>query len=132
VCRSSSSYVSKALGAPRSRTRFVTYALSLTSLFSLLHIAQALIVFLPQKGVTLGDICTTIWKDYTENFVTDGEFAGLPPRLQEHIKRSAAHGQQGGWNMYYSPAPATNRFRRVGECIKEEWEALFDADGCVI
>jgi hypothetical protein len=48
--------------------------------------------------------------------VTDGEFAALPPRLQEHIKRSAAHAQQGGWNMYYSPAPATARYRRVGAC----------------
>jgi len=66
-----------------------------------------------ERGVTLGDICTTVWKEYTENFVTDAEFAALPPRLQEHIKRSAAHAQQGGWNMYYSPAPATNRYRRV-------------------
>jgi hypothetical protein len=56
-------------------------------------------------------------RSYTENFVTDGEFAALPPRLQEHIKRAAAHreAQGGGWNMYYSPAPATNRFRRVGK-----------------
>jgi hypothetical protein len=69
-----------------------------------------------QKGVTLGDICTTVWKEYTENFVSDAEFGGLPPRLQEHIKRSASHAQAGGWTMYYSPAPATNRFRRVGPC----------------
>jgi hypothetical protein len=52
--------------------------------------------------------------------VTDGEFAALPPRLQEHIKRSAAHAQQGGWNMYYSPAPATARYRRVGTCPELE------------
>jgi hypothetical protein len=86
-----------------------------------------------QRGVTLGDICTTVWKEYTENFVTDGEFAALPPRLQEHIKRSAAHAQQGGWNMYYSPAPATNRYRRV-DWLRERvyFEGLVKQDQYIV
>ncbi|EIN07931.1 hypothetical protein PUNSTDRAFT_121105 [Punctularia strigosozonata HHB-11173 SS5] len=65
-----------------------------------------------ERGVTLSDVCTTIWKDYTENFVTDGEYAALPPRLQEHVRRTAAH-NQGGWSGFYTPAPQVNRFKRV-------------------
>ncbi|KDQ59742.1 hypothetical protein JAAARDRAFT_33311 [Jaapia argillacea MUCL 33604] len=71
-----------------------------------------------KKGVTLGDICSTIWKDYTDNMVTDAELASLPPRLQEQMRRTAAHNQANqpggnGWNMYYSPAPTSIRLKRV-------------------
>lgn len=52
---------------------------------------------------------------YTEHYVTEGEFQALPPRLQEQVKRTAAHNSQSGWNMYYSPAVTPNRYRRVGE-----------------
>jgi len=64
------------------------------------------------RGVTMSDVCTALWKEYTDNYVTDGEFAALPPRLQEQVKRTAAHNAQTGWNMYYSPQ-APNRFRRI-------------------
>jgi len=69
-----------------------------------------------ERGVTMGDVCTSVWKEYTENYVTEGEFAALPARLQEQVKRAASHNAQGGasgWNLYYSPAVTTNRYKRV-------------------
>ncbi|KII89401.1 hypothetical protein PLICRDRAFT_606564 [Plicaturopsis crispa FD-325 SS-3] len=67
-----------------------------------------------ERGVTMSDVCTTIWKEYTENYVTEQEFNALPARLQEQVKRTAAHNPQSGWNMYYAPASAApNRFKRV-------------------
>jgi len=66
-----------------------------------------------EHGVTLADVCTTMWKEYTENFVTDAEFAALPPRLQEQIRRVAIHNSQGGQWGFNTPAAAPNRFRRV-------------------
>jgi len=69
-----------------------------------------------EKGVTMNDVCSAVWKDYTENLVTDVEFAALPPRMQEQVKRMAAHNQVvagGGWQGFYqSPAPP-NRYKRV-------------------
>jgi len=65
------------------------------------------------RGVTMSDVCTTVWKDYTDHYVTDAEFAALPPRFQEQVKRVATHNNQSGWNMYYSPAVAPNRYKRV-------------------
>ncbi|EGN96372.1 hypothetical protein SERLA73DRAFT_186099 [Serpula lacrymans var. lacrymans S7.3] len=66
-------------------------------------------------GVTMGDVCTMIWKDYTDHYVTESEFGALPPRLQEQIKRAASHNGQGGqgWNAYYTPQVMPNRYRRV-------------------
>jgi hypothetical protein len=40
--------------------------------------------------------------------------------LQEQVKRAASHNAQGGasgWNLYYSPAVATSRYKRVGELL---------------
>ncbi|KAJ7765801.1 hypothetical protein B0H16DRAFT_1524436 [Mycena metata] len=69
-----------------------------------------------ERGVTMNDVCTTVWKDYTENFVTDPEFGALPPRLQEQVKRMAAHNSQASqWSggYYATPPVAPNRYRRV-------------------
>lgn len=58
-----------------------------------------------------------IFDSYTGQMVTEAEFNKLPPRIQEHVKRTAAHNNQasgGGWGMYYSPAVAPNRYKRVG------------------
>jgi len=70
-----------------------------------------------ERGVTMADVCTQVWKDYTDHYVTDAEFASLPPRVQEQVKRMAMHNNssqgQGGWNMYYSPAVPPNRYKRV-------------------
>lgn len=70
-----------------------------------------------ERGVTMGDVCTMIWKDYTDHYVTDVEFGALPPRLQEQVKRTAMHNlsQAAGWpqQMYYAPAAPPNRYKRV-------------------
>ncbi|KAF9464579.1 hypothetical protein BDZ94DRAFT_476380 [Collybia nuda] len=67
------------------------------------------------SGVTMNDVCTKLWEDYSNQIVTEAEFNSLPPRIQEHVKRTAAHNNQsgGGWGMYYSPAVAPNRYKRV-------------------
>ncbi|KAF8644952.1 hypothetical protein AX16_008167 [Volvariella volvacea WC 439] len=67
-----------------------------------------------ENGVTLGDVCTRIWKDYTENHVTDAEFNSLPPRTQEQVRRVSAHNiAQAGWSGGYYTPQQTSRFRRV-------------------
>ncbi|KIK59096.1 hypothetical protein GYMLUDRAFT_681800 [Collybiopsis luxurians FD-317 M1] len=66
-----------------------------------------------ERGVTMGDVCTQIWKDYAEHDVTDAEFASLPPRLQDQVKRSATmRGTGGSWQAYYTPAATPARFKR--------------------
>lgn len=90
-------------------------------------------------GVTLGDVCTTLWKEwvfissggsdmvsfmwltyfdisYSENAVTEKEFESLGPRMQDQIRRFASGGAANGWSSFYSPqTPAPgNRFRRTG------------------
>jgi len=68
-----------------------------------------------ERGVTLQDVCTTIWKEYSDNYVTDAELSSLPPRLQDALRRSATNNSanQSGWNMYYTPAQVPNRFKRA-------------------
>jgi hypothetical protein len=61
---------------------------------------------------------------YTDNHVTEAEFAALPSRLQEQVKRTAAHNGQRDWNMYYTPAPTANRYRRVGEYMRGDCAPL--------
>ena len=67
-------------------------------------------------GVTMSDVCTALWKEYTENYVTDAEFAALTPRLQEQVKRAAQHNaaSMGQWGGGYYGTPQPNRFRRIG------------------
>ncbi|KAJ7184505.1 hypothetical protein C8R46DRAFT_1064272 [Mycena filopes] len=89
------------------------------------------------RGVTMNDVCTTVWKDYTENFVTDPEFAALPPRLQEQVKRMAAHNSQasqwGTGGYYATPPVAPNRYRRV-DWLRERtfFEGLRKSDAYAI
>ncbi|KAI6111154.1 hypothetical protein EDD16DRAFT_589701 [Pisolithus croceorrhizus] len=68
-----------------------------------------------ERGVTMSDVCTTIWKEYTENYVSDQEFNSLPPRLQEHVKRAATNNQQAAsnWSMYYNTPAPPSRYKRV-------------------
>ncbi|KZS98730.1 hypothetical protein SISNIDRAFT_403903 [Sistotremastrum niveocremeum HHB9708] len=53
-----------------------------------------------EHGVTLADVCTTLWKDYTENPITDAEFNVLPPRWQDNVRRYAMTNQQAMGNPY--------------------------------
>jgi len=66
------------------------------------------------NGVTLGDVCATLGKQYAEAFITDAELDTVAPRTRDQIKRSATNAQQiyggGGWNgggmgYYGSPSP---------------------------
>ncbi|KAJ7700847.1 hypothetical protein B0H17DRAFT_924916 [Mycena rosella] len=89
-----------------------------------------------ERGVTMNDVCTAVWKDYTENFVTDPEFAALPPRLQEQVKRMALHNTQSGqqWAGYYgTPSVAPNRYKRV-DWLRERtfFEGLRKSDAYAI
>ncbi|EKM56087.1 uncharacterized protein PHACADRAFT_257154 [Phanerochaete carnosa HHB-10118-sp] len=65
------------------------------------------------NGVAMGDICSAIWKDYTENMVTDKEFESLAPRVQDQVRRHAAASANNGMFSYFSPAQLPTRFRRV-------------------
>jgi len=69
-----------------------------------------------EKGVTMADVCTTVWKDYTDNNVTEAEFNFLPQRIQEQMKRAAvnnlATSQPNPGSWYHHQAPPS-RFRRV-------------------
>ncbi|KAG6902670.1 hypothetical protein C0995_013362 [Termitomyces sp. Mi166 len=59
-----------------------------------------------ENGVTLGDICIQVYKEYT-NTITGPEFTSIPARVQEQIKRISAHNlmtTQGGWQGNYFPA----------------------------
>ncbi|KAF8968272.1 hypothetical protein BDZ97DRAFT_1799645 [Flammula alnicola] len=71
-------------------------------------------------GVTIGDLCSAIYKDYIEHDITDVEFGSLNARGQEQLKRTAAvnfnHLQQpsGTWGGYYTPQqPGPDRLRRL-------------------
>ncbi|KAG8712589.1 hypothetical protein FRC11_014756 [Ceratobasidium sp. 423] len=67
-----------------------------------------------QSGVTLGDICAALWTQYSELYITDAEFATLPPRWQEQVKRAAQNAQNfNSWSLYYSPQTQQQKFRRT-------------------
>jgi len=70
-----------------------------------------------ERGVTMEDICTQVYKDYTEHLITEAEFGSIPVRVQDQIKR-ISHGRAvgsapGQWAAYYSPLPTDGRHRRV-------------------
>ncbi|PPQ79657.1 hypothetical protein CVT26_015783, partial [Gymnopilus dilepis] len=73
-------------------------------------------------GVTIGDVCSTIYKEYTEHEVTEAEFTSLNPRLQDQMKRTAANNMAqtnpgaaaAAWGSYYTPATQMpDRIRRI-------------------
>ncbi|KAF7323305.1 hypothetical protein HMN09_00127600 [Mycena chlorophos] len=94
-----------------------------------------------ERGVTMNDVCDTLYKHYTEHYVTDAEFAALAPRLQEQVKRMAAHNAAaaaasagGGWSGYYgTPAAAPARFKR-SDWLRERtfFEGLRKSDGYAV
>ena len=69
---------------------------------------------------------------YSEGYITDDEFGALPTRWQESVKRiagnNAAHGQNGAWNYYYSPAAGGQpRYKRTGAILLSPHRASSDA-----
>lgn len=93
------------------------------------HSPWCTIVKNPQ-GVTLGDICGTLYKEYGEKMVTEKEFDSLPARLQEQVRRYAASSANQSWQQYYSPQPAPTQFRRV-DWLRERvfFDKLIRKDG---
>jgi len=66
-------------------------------------------------GVSMADICGALWREYTDNFVTEGEFSALPPIMQDRVKRTAVTREMGGMMGHY-PSVANfpiNRIRRI-------------------
>ncbi|ETW85172.1 hypothetical protein HETIRDRAFT_438198 [Heterobasidion irregulare TC 32-1] len=65
------------------------------------------------EGVTLGDVFGTLWREYTDNPVTEAELGSCPQRIQDVIKRAAQTNQGSGtpWTGFYTPA--ASRVRRV-------------------
>ncbi|KAF7294607.1 hypothetical protein MIND_00997300 [Mycena indigotica] len=93
-----------------------------------------------ERGVTMDDICIKLYRDYSEHNVTDAEFAALAPRLQEQVKRMAAHnaaagaGPGGAWGNYYgTPAAPPARFKR-SDWLRERtfFEGLRKNDGYAV
>jgi len=62
------------------------------------------------NGVTLQDIFTQLWKDYTDHLITDAEINACPARVQEVIKRYSMNSSQSAYAIY-SPSPG--RLRRI-------------------
>ncbi|OCB84512.1 hypothetical protein A7U60_g8498 [Sanghuangporus baumii] len=70
-----------------------------------------------QHGVTLGDICVQIWRDYAEHPLTEEEFASLSPATQDRVKRTALARETGGQrfaNWAAADVPV-GRCKRIGE-----------------
>jgi len=72
-----------------------------------------------EAGVTIADVCSAIYKDYTDHDITETEFNQLNPRSQDQVRRRAANNHQstqpqGQWPVgYYTPAAPPERLRRV-------------------
>ncbi|CAL1703266.1 unnamed protein product [Somion occarium] len=70
------------------------------------------------EGVTCGDICETLFREYTEREVTQAELNSLPPRAQDSINRfrdtAMRHGAQWGPGAYFNQPPAPGMTRRIG------------------
>jgi len=64
-----------------------------------------------ERGVTLADVCTVLWREYVDNTITEAEYESLPPRWQEHVRRYSASNQAslGGGAMY-------NQQQRLRRC----------------
>ncbi|KAI8974263.1 hypothetical protein BD414DRAFT_498622 [Trametes punicea] len=72
------------------------------------------------QGVTLGDVVTTLYKEYSEKLVTDKEFDSLPPRQQEQLRRYAASASAAPNWQFYSPAPAPPTQYRRADWLREK------------
>jgi len=78
-----------------------------------------------ERGVTLADVCTHLWKEYTENPITESEFGQLPPRYQELVRRTAAGNQQAGVGMY---GGMQGRLRRCDWLRDKTWFDILYVD----
>ncbi|KAK1235760.1 hypothetical protein PQX77_001004 [Marasmius sp. AFHP31] len=87
-----------------------------SQLILITHMSPWCTIVKNENGVTLGDICAVVWRDYSEHNITDAEFSSLTPRMQEAVKRAAVGRQAASANAWYgsyTPAqPAPARFKR--------------------
>lgn len=74
----------------------------------------------PKKGITLMDVVRALLQTYCDAPITDGEWATLPVREQERVRRSNFNNQQltqqngSMWpSATFSPSPSKDRFRRA-------------------
>ncbi|KAF8162793.1 hypothetical protein B0H34DRAFT_692979 [Crassisporium funariophilum] len=87
-------------------------------------------------GVTIGDVCSAMYKDYTDNDISEVEFGSLNQRSQEQLRRCAANNSnppsQQWAGGYYTPAQPSDRLRRV-DWLKERvyFEGLTKDDNYV-
>jgi len=80
-----------------------------------------------EKGVTLADVCTVLWKEYTENAVTEAEFTSLPGRYQDLVRRQAGINQHTLAGMP-SPRGGQRSLMRCDWLREKQWfeRLLFD------
>jgi hypothetical protein len=92
-----------------------------TQLIVISHYSPWCTIIKKETGVTIGDVCSTIFKEYMEHEVTDAEFGSLNPRYQDIMKRTAAHNIQNSqpqhaWGQGYYNSPQQQmpeRIRRI-------------------
>jgi len=65
----------------------------------------------PKRGITLTDVTDALWATYGESHITDAEWATLPVREQERVRRSNVQNQMAWPGGGYSPSP--KEFRRA-------------------
>jgi len=83
----------------------------------------------PAVGITLDDVFSALYRDYTETMVTDEEFGKLPNRAQENMKRMASlNAAQGTRTMFYQPAVAPTQFRRSEWLREYTWFECLETD----
>ncbi|THH11556.1 hypothetical protein EW145_g586 [Phellinidium pouzarii] len=93
-----------------------------TELIIITHHSPWCVIVKNPQGVTLGDICGKIWREYIEHPLTEDEFVAIPPQVQERIKRAAFSRESGGPARYMGAASGwslegfpVNRCKRVGK-----------------
>jgi len=70
-----------------------------------------------RSGVTLLDVCSAIFKDYSEMSLTEAEMAAAAPAYQERVRRTAVVRETGGQGSYWS----THASVPVNRCKRIDW-----------
>ncbi|KAL5494746.1 hypothetical protein ACEPAI_207 [Sanghuangporus weigelae] len=73
------------------------------------------------EGVTLADVCRTLWKDYTDLALTEPEFKDLSPREQDRIQRMALRREAGGFASAFSGMWGASSTVSFSRCKRIDW-----------
>ncbi|KAJ7595345.1 hypothetical protein C8J56DRAFT_922137 [Mycena floridula] len=87
-------------------------------LFIITEISPWCTIIKNERGVTLGDILTGVYKDYAEHWITEAEFSAVPDHVRDQIRRMSSQNQ--GSNWFYNPAPPS-RSRRLDWLRERTW-----------